>query len=88
MDKIALKEIREVAGATQTDVAVGMGFTGPASRAAVYKIESRSDWLMSTIAAYLAALGATAELVVTVNGEEWRFEMAGAQAGDSGEAGA
>ncbi len=74
---IRLKEIREAAGATQKEVATGMGFVGNTRRGAVAKIEARSDWLKSTIAAYCGAVGATAELVIHVNGRELRFDVTG-----------
>lgn len=41
----------------------------------VSQIEARTDWLLSSLGQYFRAAGATAELVVNVNGEEIRFNL-------------
>ena len=62
-----LRAIREAAGLTAAEHAKNMG---TADYRNTLLIERRADWKLSTIAEYLAAMGAHADLVVRVNGQE------------------
>jgi transcriptional regulator with XRE-family HTH domain len=62
---INLAVIRHAAGVHQVPLAQKLGIT----QGAISKAEKQEDWLVSTLTSYLTALGAEAELVVTVNGE-------------------
>lgn len=55
---IALHELREAAGATQADVARGLGVSQPY----VAKLEKRGDMSLTTLSSYLAALGGRLEV--------------------------
>ena len=55
---IALHELREAAGATQAEVARGLGVSQPY----VAKLEKRGDMSLTTLSAYLAALGGRLEV--------------------------
>jgi len=57
--------IRRAAGLTQTDLAANLGV----GQAQVSKIERQTDMLLSTLAAYLDALGVRSQLVVEVGGQ-------------------
>ena len=59
---IDLASIRRAIGLTQVELAVNLGV----GQAQISKIERQSDMLLSTLAAYLAALGVRAQLVVEV----------------------
>lgn len=74
MDRIYvmnLAMIRKAAELTQEDLAARLG----KGQAAVSKIERQTDLLLSTLASYIHAAGADAELVVTVAGQELRFDL-------------
>ena len=74
MDRIYamnLAMVRKAAELTQEDLAARLG----KGQAAVSKIERQSDLLLSTLASYIHAAGADAELVVTVAGRELRFDL-------------
>lgn len=73
---IDLKAIREAAGLSRTELAEWLGLSSRTGRITVSQIEGRDDWLLSSLAAYFKACGATAELVVTVAGEEFTFSIA------------
>lgn len=68
MDRVyaeGLAEIRKAAGLTQEDLAKRLG----KRQAAISRVESRGDVLLSTLGDYLAATGATeARVVVHING--------------------
>lgn len=68
MDRVyaeGLAEIRKVAAQTQTDLAERMGI----KQAAVSRIETRDDVLLSTLADYAAAAGAVnGRIVFHING--------------------
>jgi transcriptional regulator with XRE-family HTH domain len=60
-----LSSIRQAAGVTQAQLAVAMN----TSQGQISRIERQSDMLLSTLAAYLTALGADVSLVVEVGKE-------------------
>lgn len=66
-----LAMVRKAAELTQVDLAELLG----KGQAAVSKVENQNDLLLSTLASYIHAAGATAELVVTVAGQELRFDL-------------
>jgi transcriptional regulator with XRE-family HTH domain len=59
---IDLREIRRAAGCTQVELAIALN----TSQGQISRIERHSDLLLSTLIAYLAALGVEASLVVEV----------------------
>jgi transcriptional regulator with XRE-family HTH domain len=59
---IDLAAIRRATGLTQTQLAAKLGV----GQAQISKIERQSDMLLSTLGAYLTALGVDASLVVEV----------------------
>jgi transcriptional regulator with XRE-family HTH domain len=59
---IDLVEIRRAAGLTQVELATALG----TSQGQISRIERQSDMLVSTLIAYLTALGVEARLVVKV----------------------
>ncbi len=66
-----LAMIRKAAELTQEDLAARLG----RGQAAVSKLERQSDLLLSTLASYIHAAGADAQLVVTVAGKELRYDL-------------
>lgn len=62
---IDLVEIRRAAGLTQVELATALG----TSQGQISRIERQSDMLVSTLIAYLTALGVEASLVVLVGGK-------------------
>lgn len=70
-----LKSIRQAAELSQATLAERMGMSSNGQRT-VSQIEAREDWLLSSVASYIRAAGGTAELTVTVNGDELRFKIA------------
>ncbi len=67
-----LAEIRKLASQTQAGLAERMGV----KQAAVSRIESRDDLLLSTLAAYAAAAGATnGRIVFHVNGVDVELSL-------------
>ena len=61
---IELADIRRAAGCTQVELAAAMN----TSQGQISRIERQSDFLLSTLCAYLTALRVHASLVVTVGG--------------------
>ena len=61
---VDLSEIRRAAGRTQVELASALGTT----QGQISRIERQSDMLLSTLIAYLTALGVEASLVVLVGG--------------------
>ena len=59
---IDLAGIRRAAGLTQIELAANLGV----GQAQISKVERQADMLISTLASYLAALGAEAQIVVRV----------------------
>jgi len=68
---IDLPELRRAAGLTQVELATAMR----TSQGQISRIERQSDLLLSTLAAYLTALGVHANLVVTVRGTTLEYEL-------------
>lgn len=60
---VDLASIRRATGLTQVELAANLGV----GQAQISKIERQSDMLLSTLAAYLDALGVRAHLVVDVD---------------------
>jgi DNA-binding transcriptional regulator YiaG len=63
---MGLAALRKAAELTQTELAEALGI----SQAAVAKTEQREDLLLSTLNAYIEALGGQAHIVITFNGDE------------------
>jgi transcriptional regulator with XRE-family HTH domain len=68
---IDLPEIRRAAGRTQVELATALN----TSQGQISRIERQSDLLLSTLRAYLTALGAEASLVVSVGGKTIAQEL-------------
>ena len=68
---IDLAEVRRTTGLTQTQLAANLGV----GQAQVSKIERQSDMLLSTLAAYLDALGVRAQLVVEIGEETATYDL-------------
>jgi len=68
---IDLVEIRRAAGRTQVELAAALG----TSQGQISRIERQSDMLVSTLIAYLTALGVEASLVVLVGGKTIAQEL-------------
>lgn len=74
MDRIYamnLAMIRKAAQLTQEDLAARLG----KGQAAVSKLERQDDFLLSTLASYIRAAGAEAELIVIVGDTEIRYDL-------------
>lgn len=68
---MGLAALRKAAELTQTELAQTLGV----SQAAVAKTEQREDLLLSTLSAYIEALGGQAHIVITFNGEEIDLDL-------------
>lgn len=68
---MGLAALRKAADLTQTELAQTLGI----SQAAVAKTEQREDLLLSTLNAYIEALGGRAHIVITFNGEEIDLDL-------------
>ena len=66
-----LQRFLDAHGLTQTELAQALGV----SQAAVAKTEQREDLLLSTLNAYIEALGGQAHIVITFNGEEIDLDL-------------
>ena len=64
--EVSLREVRRLAGKTQTDVAKASGL----AQSEVSRIEGRDDSLTSTLRRYVEGLGGQLDLVARVNGRE------------------
>lgn len=60
----SLRELREIAGKAQADIAVALNIKQPS----VSKIEKQADMYLSTLRSYVQAIGGALELVVTLPG--------------------
>ena len=61
----ALQELRKALGKSQAEVARQMGISQPS----VAQMEKRRDWMLSTLANYVEALGGRLRLVVELPGQ-------------------
>ncbi len=68
---IDLAEIRRAAGRTQVELATALN----TSQGQISRIERQNDMLLSTLSAYLTALGVHASLVVSVGGKTIAQEL-------------
>jgi transcriptional regulator with XRE-family HTH domain len=66
-----LAAIRKATGLTQVQLAAKLGV----GQAAVSKIERQSDMLLSTLSAYLTALGVDAQIVVEVGEQIVTYDL-------------
>lgn len=66
-----LAMIRKAAQLTQEDLAQRLG----KRQTAVSKLEHQEDFLLSTLAGYVRAAGARASIVVTVAGQDIKFDL-------------
>lgn len=72
---IDLRQVRNASGKMAKDVAADMGMSERSGRQTLSQFESRGDWLFSSVRNYLNAVGATAQIVITVNGKELWFDL-------------
>lgn len=73
---IDLAGLRRTTGLTQVELAASLGV----GQAQISKIERQSDMLLSTLSAYLTALGVTARIVVEIDGQTLTYSLtAGAE---------
>jgi transcriptional regulator with XRE-family HTH domain len=68
---IDLSLTRRAAGMTQVQLAAALN----TSQGQISRIERQSDMLLSTLSAYLRALGASARLTITVNGQTVEHDL-------------
>ncbi len=68
---IALSSIRDAAGVTQVQLAAAMN----TSQGQISRIERQSDMLLSTLSAYLTALGVEAQIVVEVGEQTMAYDL-------------
>ncbi|OBY29466.1 helix-turn-helix domain-containing protein [Mycolicibacter kumamotonensis] len=68
---IDLAGLRRTTGLTQVELAANLGV----GQAQVSKIERQSDMLLSTLSAYLTALGVHARVVVEVDGQTLTYSL-------------
>jgi len=74
--EIALAELRRSRGVTQNELAKSLDVR----QAAVSKLEGRDDLLLSTLAAYVRALGGTLEVVARFGNQAIRLDPRAAAA--------
>jgi transcriptional regulator with XRE-family HTH domain len=68
---IDLSSIRCAAGVTQVQLAAAL----KTSQGQISRIERQSDMLLSTLSAYLTALGVDAKIVVEVGGQTMTYDL-------------
>ena len=68
---IDLSSIRQASGVTQVQLAAALN----TSQGQISRFERQSDMLLSTLSAYLTALGAEAQIVVEVGGQTMTHEL-------------
>jgi transcriptional regulator with XRE-family HTH domain len=68
---IDLSSIRSAAGVTQVQLAAALN----TSQGQISRIERQSDMLLSTLSAYLTALGVDAKIVVEVGGQTMTYDL-------------
>ena len=71
MSMIDLAELRRAAGVTQVQLADVLATT----QGQISRIERQNDMLLSTLTAYLTALGVEAQLVVSVGDTSIAYEL-------------
>ncbi|AKU97017.1 Cro-like protein [Labilithrix luteola] len=67
--QVELRELREIAGKTQVDLAEASGF----QQAEVSRIERREDHMLSTLRRYVEALGGELEVVAVIGDHRVRL---------------
>jgi transcriptional regulator with XRE-family HTH domain len=72
-----LSSIRQAAGVTQVQLAGALN----TSQGQVSRFERQSDMLLSTLSAYLTALGVDAQIVVGVGGQTMTFDFSAGRGG-------
>jgi transcriptional regulator with XRE-family HTH domain len=70
---IDLAGLRRMAGVTQVELADALG----TSQGQISRLEKQRDMLVSTLGAYLTALGVDAKIVVEVGEQTVEYELAG-----------
>lgn len=70
---IDLSEIRRLAGVTQVQLAAALD----TSQGQISRIERQSDMLLSTLSAYLTALGVSATVTIVVSGGTVECDLTG-----------
>jgi transcriptional regulator with XRE-family HTH domain len=68
---IDLAALRRATGLTQTALAANLGV----GQAQISKIEHQGDMLLSTLTAYLAALGVNAKIVVEMGDQTVTYDL-------------
>ncbi len=68
---IELSAIRRAAGVTQVELAANLGV----GQAQVSKIERQGDMLLSSLAAYLSALGVRAQIIVEMADQNQTYDL-------------
>jgi predicted transcriptional regulator len=68
---IDLASTRRAAGVTQVELAAALN----TSQGQISRIERQCDMLLSTLSAYLTALGASARLTITINGQAVEHDL-------------
>jgi predicted transcriptional regulator len=68
---IDLAELRRAMGVTQVQLADTLA----TSQGQISRVERQTDMLVSTLSAYLSALGAEARLVVSVAGQTLTYDL-------------
>lgn len=80
-DIVGLRELREIAGKAQADIATALNIKQPS----VSKIESQADMHLSTLRSYVEAIGGKLELAVKLPvGPLLRLQSFGDRAADHG----
>ena len=74
---IDLAEVRRAAGVTQVQLAVALKM----SQGQISRIERQRDMLLSTLAAYLTALGVEAQIVVQVGDQTMAYGLTAGSGG-------
>jgi transcriptional regulator with XRE-family HTH domain len=63
--------LAKASGVTQVELAAALN----TSQGQISRIERQSDMLLSTLSAYLTALGASAWLTITINGQAVEHDL-------------
>jgi transcriptional regulator with XRE-family HTH domain len=66
-----LSELRRLAGVTQVALAEALG----TSQGQISRLERQNDMLLSTLTAYLKALGVNATVILEVGGQSATFDL-------------